>query len=84
MARVMAKRRIRFTFPEQLITEPLIYNLGRKFEIVTNIRRANVQERVGWVVLELEGDEDEIDRGLEWMTEAGVRVDPITGDLIEG
>ncbi len=84
MVRVMAKRRVRFTFPEQLITEPLIYNLGRKFEIVTNIRRANVQERVGWVVLELEGDEDEIDRGLEWMTEAGVRVDPITGDLIEG
>ncbi len=84
MVRVMAKRRVRFTFPEQLITEPLIYNLGRKFEIITNIRRANVQERVGWVVLELEGDEDEIDRGLEWMTEAGVRVDPITGDLIEG
>ena len=84
MVRVMAKRRVRFTFPEQLITEPLIYNLGRKFEIVTNIRRANVQERVGWVVLELEGDENEIDRGLEWMTEAGVRVDPITGDLIEG
>ena len=84
MVRVMAKRRVRFTFPEQLITEPLIYNLGRKFEIITNIRRANVQERVGWVVLELEGNEDEIDRGLEWMTEAGVRVDPITGDLIEG
>ena len=84
MVRVMAKRRVRFTFPETLITEPLIYNLGRKFEIVTNIRRANVQERVGWVVLELEGDEDEIERGLEWMTEAGVRVDSILGDLIEG
>ncbi len=84
MVKIMAKRRIRFTFPEELITEPLIYNLGRKFEIITNIRRANVQERIGWVVLELEGDEDEIERGLEWMTAAGVRVDPITGDLIEG
>ncbi len=80
----MARRRVRFTFPEQLITEPLIYNLGRNFEIITNIRRANVQERVGWVVLELEGEDSEIDRGLEWMTEAGVRVDPIIGDLIEG
>ncbi len=80
----MAKRRVRFTFPEQLITEPLIYNLGRNFEIITNIRRANVQERVGWVVLELEGEDGEIERGLEWMTEAGVRVDPIIGDLIEG
>ena len=84
MVKAMAKRRVRFTFPEQLITEPLIYNLGRKFEIVTNIRRANVQERVGWVVLELEGDDDEIDRGMEWMTAAGVRVDSVTGDLIEG
>ena len=84
MVRVMAKRRVRFTFPETLITEPLIYNLGQKFEIVTNIRRANVQERVGWVALELEGDEDEIERGLEWMTEAGVRVDSVLGDLIEG
>ena len=80
----MAKRRVRFTFPEQLITEPLIYNLGHKFEIITNIRRANVQERVGWVVLELEGSDDEIDRGIEWMTAAGVRVDSITGDVIEG
>ncbi len=80
----MAKRRVRFTFPEQLITEPLIYNLGRKFEIITNIRRANVQERVGWVVLELEGSDDEIDRGIEWMTAAGVRVDSVTGDVIEG
>ena len=84
MVEAMAKRRVRFTFPEQLITEPLIYNLGRNFEIITNIRRANVQERVGWVVLELEGDDGEIERGLEWMTEAGVRVDPIIGDLIEG
>ena len=80
----MAKRRVRFTFPERLITEPLIYNLGRKFEIITNIRRANVQERVGWVVLELEGSDDEIDRGIEWMTAAGVRVDSVTGDVIEG
>ena len=80
----MAKRRVRFTFPEELITEPLIYNLGHKFEIVTNIRRANVQERVGWVVLELEGDAAEIERGLDWIGAAGVRVDSVTGDVIEG
>ncbi len=84
MARIMAKRRVRFTFPQSLITEPLIYNLGRKFEIVTNIRRADVRDNMGWVLLELEGDEDEIARGLEWMRGSGVRVDPITGDLIEG
>ena len=80
----MSSRRVKFTFPQQLITEPIIYNLGRKFQIVTNIRRADVREDMGWVVLELDGAEDEIDRGLEWVTSMGVRIDPISGDVIEG
>lgn len=80
----MAKRRIKFTFPTSLVKEPLIYQLGREFDIVTNIRRAHVVEDMGWAILELEGDDGEIDRGLEWMSRTGVRVDPVTGDLIEG
>ncbi len=80
----MNKRRVKFTFPQQLITEPVIYNLGHKFQVVTNIRRADVREDMGWVVLELEGAEDEVDRGLEWVTSMGVRVDPVSGDVIEG
>jgi ABC-type methionine transport system ATPase subunit len=80
----MAKKRVRFTFPQDLITEPVIYALGRKFTIVTNIRRADVREDMGWVVLELDGEEPEIARGLEWVTETGVRVDPVGGDVVEG
>ena len=84
MVKVMAKRRVKFTFPQDLVTQPLIYNLGRNFEIVTNIRRADIRDNMGWMLLELEGDEDELDRAIEWMVQTGVRVDPITGDLIEG
>ena len=80
----MAKKRVRFPFPQDLITEPVIYELGRKFTIVTNIRRADVREDMGWVVLELDGEEPEIARGLEWVTETGVRVDPVGGDVVEG
>ena len=80
----MVKKRVKFTFPQGLITEPVIYELGRKFKIVTNIRRADVREDMGWVVLELEGEEDEITSGLEWVTGTGVRVDPISGDVVEG
>jgi ABC-type methionine transport system ATPase subunit len=80
----MAKRRIKITFPQGLITEPLIYLLGKNFEIVTNIRRADVREDMGWVVLELEGEDQEIDRGLKWVTETGVRVDSVSGDVLEG
>lgn len=80
----MAKRRARFTFPKDLITQPVIFNLGRNFQVVTNIRRADVREDMGWVILELEGEEEEIERGLDWVTSMGVRVDPISGDVVEG
>jgi hypothetical protein len=73
-----------FTFPPDLIKEPIIYNLGHKFKVVTNIRRADVSESKGWVVLELEGEDKEIDKGVAWVAGKGVRVDPIVGDIMEG
>jgi len=51
---------------------------------VTNIRRADVTEDRGWVVLELEGEMEEIERGVHWVVELGVRVDPVAGDIVEG
>ena len=80
----MAKRRVMFTFPPEMIGEPVIYNLGIKFNVVTNIRRADVSDNRGWVVLELEGSEKDIERGLGWITSKGVRVDPVVGDIVEG
>ena len=80
----MAKQRVKFTFRQELITLPVIYELGKQFTIITNIRRADVTEDRGWVVLELEGDLEEIERGLAWVQNQGVRVDPVQGDIIEG
>ena len=80
----MGKQRVKFTFEESLVKQPVIYELGRKFKLVTNIRRADVAEDVGWVVLELDGDEEEIKSGLEWVSSTGVRVDPLGGDVIDG
>ena len=79
----MAKRRAKFTFPTDLVTEPVIFELGHKFRVVTNIRRADVREDVGWVILELEGEDEEIESGLDWVMSMGVRVDPVSGDVIE-
>lgn len=80
----MAKKQIMFTFPTELIKEPIIYNLGRQFKVVTNIRRADVSANKGWVVLELEGSEEEIAKGIAWVKGKGVRVDPVVGDIVEG
>jgi len=80
----MAKRRVRFTFPQQLVQDPIIYLLGKDFDIVTNIRRADVADDRGWVVLEVEGSEENIDRGLKWVEKKGVRVDSVDGDVMAG
>ena len=80
----MGKQRVKFTFLGDLVKEAIIYNLGRDFKIVTNIRRADVQEDMGWVVLELDGEDDEIQRGLNWVGSTGVRIEPVSGDVIDG
>jgi len=80
----MAKRRVHLTFPENLVQEPIIFNLGKQFDIVTNIRRANVEDNFGWVILELDGDEKALDRGLRYLEEQGVQVNTIAGDVVEG
>ena len=80
----MTTKRVKFTFPTVLITEPVIHRLGHDFNVITNIRRADVREEMGWVVLELNGDETEIQRGLEWVKGLGVRVDPVSGDVVQG
>lgn len=80
----MAKRQVMFTFPPDLIREPIIFNLGLQFKVVPNIRRADISENKGWVVLELEGEEKDIEAGIAWLTGKGIRVDPVTGDIMEG
>ena len=82
MSRV--SQRVKFTFQIEDVKDPIIYNLGRNFDLITNIRRADINDEVGWVILELQGEEKSVTNGLEWITSLGVRVDPIGGDIIEG
>jgi ABC-type methionine transport system ATPase subunit len=80
----VTRRRVRLVFSRDLVTEPVIHTLGHRFEIVTNIRRADVTADEGWVVLELMGDADELERGISYLGERGVKVEPVEGDLVEG
>ena len=79
----MARRRLKLIFGPSLVKEPVIYQLGRKFEIVTNIRRADVTRDHGWVLLEVSGEPEELDRGVDFLEASGVTVEPAEGDLVE-
>ena len=64
-------------YPSRLITRPVIYELGKKFAVVTNIRQASVTEEIGVVSIELDGDRSEIKKAIAWLEEAGIKVEPV-------
>ena len=74
----MAKRQVMLTFTSEIIGEAIIYSLGQQFNIVTNLRQAQLGENEGWVILELDGEEKNIEDGITWLTSRGVRVEPTT------
>ena len=78
----MASLRVRLTFPPERVTAPVVYNIGHQYEVVTNIRRANVTADEGWIVLEITGDADEIERVIEHLRHIRVQVEPVEGDLV--
>lgn len=80
---VMALQRFYLTYSVALIKEPIIYNVGHKFDVVTNIRGASISDQLGVVALELEGEDSEIAAAAKWIADQGVKVEPIQKNVIE-
>ncbi len=78
------KTRLWLMFPTRLITRPIVWELGKKFELVTNVRQASVTDEVGLVSLSLAGERDEIKKAIAWLEELGVKVEPVEINTIEG
>lgn len=74
----MAKRFFKLTFPQELITEPILYNMGKQFKLITNIFRANVTQDKGWALLQLEGKVEDINKAISWAEGKGVEVEQLT------
>jgi L-aspartate semialdehyde sulfurtransferase ferredoxin len=75
--------RLWLMFPARLIRRPVIWQLGRKFDIITNIRQASVTDEIGVVGLELEGQRPEIKAAIRWLERLGIRVEPVEINVIE-
>ena len=79
----VAKRRVHLTFPGRLKDEPLLWQVCQRFDLVFNIRRADYTEGLGWLMAELEGDEERLQSGIQWLEEQGVQVAPIEQDVVQ-
>jgi ABC-type methionine transport system ATPase subunit len=78
------QQRLWLMFPTKLITRPILWELGKKFAIVTNVRQASVTDEIGLVSLSLEGDRAEIKKSIAWLEDLGVKVEPVEINTIEG
>jgi ABC-type methionine transport system ATPase subunit len=72
------------SFPEDLVDRPMIYEVVKRFDVVPNIRRANVEQHSGWVILELTGAQEQLDGSIAYLEEVGCTVNTMEGDVIEG
>ena len=76
--------RLFVSFPEELVDRPMIYEIVKRFDVVPNIRRANVEQHSGWVILELTGAQEQLDGSIAYLEEVGCTVNTMEGDVIEG
>jgi ABC-type methionine transport system ATPase subunit len=77
------KKRVKLTFPQQLVKEPVIFTMAKLFNVMPNIRRARVTETVGEMILEIEGEDENLDKGIHWLKGKGIEVELVEGDVIE-
>lgn len=77
------QQRFWLMYPPRLIRQPLLWQLGQKFKVVTNIRQASVTDEIGIVCLEIDGKRDEVKGAIKWLEKIGVKVEPVEISVIE-
>jgi len=76
--------RLYLTFNAETVVKPLIWQLGHDFEVITNIRTAEIKDETGLVGIELDGSEEQVNAAIAWLKRESVQVEPIEQDVIEG
>ena len=76
--------RLFVSFPEELVNRPMIYELVKRYDVVPNIRRANVEAHSGWVILEVSGSHRACDDAIAYLEGLGCSVNTMEGDIVEG
>lgn len=74
----MARTTVRLTFRGDTLNEPVIYRMGQDYQVATNIRRADIGQDSGWLDIDLDGEQPEIDRALEYCKSRGIGVEPLS------
>ncbi|RKY30073.1 MAG: (Fe-S)-binding protein [Candidatus Omnitrophota bacterium] len=78
----MFKKRVVLHFPKELVDKPIVYKLVKEFSLEFNILKAEVNPREeGVLVLEIKGEDTDLERGMEYLKKTGVKVQPLSQDV---
>ena len=75
--------RLWLMYPPRLIKKPLLWEVSRRFKIITNIRQASVTDEIGIVCLELDGPRAQVKAAIKWLVKQGVSVEPVEISVVE-
>ncbi|MCL4321689.1 MAG: FeS-binding protein [Deltaproteobacteria bacterium] len=77
------KKKFYLNYPQEAIKEPLIYLVGKNYNVITNIRSASISNDIGIIAIEIEGEPREIEKAVKFLESKGVTVEPIVLDVVE-
>ena len=77
-------QRLHLSFPSELVSRPVIYEVVKRFDVVPNIRRANVEAHSGWMILELSGEPQARTTAISYLEGLGCTVNRMEGDVVAG
>lgn len=78
----MASSKIVLTFPKDKIDKPIVYKLIKDFDLVFNILKASITpDQEGHMVLELSGEKSEVDKGIKYLKDEGVSIQPLSKEI---
>jgi ABC-type methionine transport system ATPase subunit len=76
----VARKKVFLTFPQTLVKEPILWQIGQDYQVVTNIRGASITEEVALLAILLEGEADNIETAIGFLQEKGVKVEYLEGE----
>ncbi|OGN98629.1 MAG: (Fe-S)-binding protein [Chloroflexi bacterium RBG_13_51_18] len=75
-------KKIVLRFPKRMVDRPIIYRLVKDYDLEFNILKASITpEQEGLLVLELKGNQQEYDKGIEFLLKAGVQIQSLSQDV---
>lgn len=77
------KQRVKLLFPQHLVKEPILFTMAKRYDVIPNIRRARVTDEIGEMILELDGDEANLEQGIAALRAQGIEVENIEGEIFD-